>query len=459
MCLWIGSIDRRAYHRAQQQQQLKKMTSFPIGSNIVLQNLIAGAKYNGLRGVVKSNIDATSLRQNVFIVDVNIVISVKTANIRHLENDIDNDVSTLSIKQLKTELHSYNISTESYLDKESLVDAVRTARSEGWRRPEVISEGNVDGKKRAATTASTAEDKSKKKKTTDETTMNCGILDKLPDGLLEVVASYLYSSTEKSRSLSLLALKELQFSCLSFAQAMTHSHQNIMSFQPSKTTLAIMKQNKLWEMLDFKYIAEYLEREVTDNDVRWLLQCIDVVNHVKTLRLTHCYGVTGVGLQPLVGSIVLETVDLSLVDTHESPTINTKHLISASEVMPMLNSIINTEGNSLLLVHLPEKWGRCPLLNGFFKRFDRVLKKRNIKCEGNCQDTVVDNETLVDDNGTNTCTCSGCTGSFCTECKEIWELNWCDSCERMYCDGCSNMMYCEPCGKTSCADCGDVKQW
>ena len=434
------------------------MTSFPIGSNIILQNLIAGAKYNGLRGVVKSNIDTTSLRQNVFIVDVNKVISVKPANIRHCIENEDNcgdDVSSMSIKQLKSELHSYNISTESYFDKESLVDAVRTARSEGWRRPEA-----VDGKKRAAATVSTGKDSSKKKKAKDETAMNCGILDKLPDGLIEIVASYLSSSTEeRGLWMSLQERKKLQFSCLSFAQAMTHPHQNIMSFRPSKTTLTIMKQAYLWEMLDFKNIAEYLEREVTDNDVRWLLQCIDAVNHVKTLKLTHCYGVTGVGLQPLVGSTVLETIDLSLVGNHESPTINTKHIISASEVMPMLDRMISTEGSSLLLVHLPEKWGRCPLLNGFYKRFDRVLKKRNIKCEGNCQDTVVDHETLVDDNGTNTCTCSGCRRSFCTECKEIWEMNWCDSCERMYCDSCSNMMHCEPCGKTSCADCGDVKQW
>ena len=204
-----------------------------------------------------------------------------------------------------------------------------------------------------------------------------------------------------------------------------------------------------------------MEREVTDNDVRWLLQCIDAVDHVKTLRLTHCYGVTGAGLQPLMGSTVLETIDLSLVGTHESPTINTKHLISASEVMPMLDRMISTEGSSLLLVHLPEKWGRCPLLNGFYKRFDRVLKKRNIKCYG-CQpnrDIVVDQETLVDDFGANSCTCSGCARSFCTDCMREHQVHFCESCERLYCDSCSWVMHCEACGRTSCADCEDVKQW
>jgi len=440
------------------------MTSqFPIGSNIILQNLIAGAKYNGLRGIIKSNIDTTSLRQNVFIVDANKVISVKPINIRYLKNDTDNDVSSLSIKQLKSELHSYNISTESYFDKESLVDAVRAARSEGWRRPKVVFEGNVD-KKRAATTACTAEDKSKKKKAKDETTtsMNCGILDKLPDGLLEIVASYLFSSSEESGRYMFMSFQErkkLQFSCLSFAQAMTHSHHNIMSFQPSKTTLTIMNQSRLWKMLDFKYIAEYLEREVTDNDVRWLLQCIDAVNHVKTLRLTHCYGVTGVGLQSLVGSTVLETIDLSLVGTHESPIINNKHIISASEVMPMLERIINTEGNSLLLVHLPNKWGSA-VINSFSRKFDRVLKKRNIECYG-CQpnrDIVVDQETLFSW-GTNQCTCSGCAKSLCKDCMREYEVHTCEYCERMYCYSCSWIIHCETCGFASCVDCEEVNQW
>ena len=438
------------------------MTSFPIGSNIILQNLIAGAKYNGLRGIIKSNIDTTSLRQNVFIVDANKVISVKPANIRHcIENN--DDVSTLSIKQLKSELHSYNISTESYFDKESLVYAVRTARSEGWRRPEVISEGgNVDGngKKRAA--ASTAEDKSKKKKASDETSMNCGILDKLPDGLLEIVASYLFSSTEESWRRKIYYEKtELQKSCLSFAQAMTHSHQNIMSFQPSKTILTIMKQSsRLWQVLDFKDIAEYLERDVTDNDVQWLLQCIDAVNHVKTLRLTHCYGVTGVGLQPLVGSTVLERLDLSLVGNHEKPTISTKHIISANVVMPMLDRMISTEGSLLLLVHLPNKWGSA-VINSFSRKFDRVLKERNIKCYG-CQpnrDIVVDQETLFDSWGTNQCTCSGCAKSLCKDCMGEYEVHTCEYCERMYCYSCSWIIHCETCAFASCVDCEGVNQW
>jgi len=49
---------------------------------------------------------------------------------------IDRDaISSLGIKQLKTELQSYGIDTASFLDKASLVDQVVKSRSEGWRQP------------------------------------------------------------------------------------------------------------------------------------------------------------------------------------------------------------------------------------------------------------------------------------------------------------------------------------
>ena len=42
----------------------------------------------------------------------------------------DDDVAFMSIKELKAELQSYNMSTESYFDKTSLVEAVKNARKE-----------------------------------------------------------------------------------------------------------------------------------------------------------------------------------------------------------------------------------------------------------------------------------------------------------------------------------------
>ena len=111
------------------------MTSIPIGSSAIIQNLINGAQYNGLNAVIKSEIDPSTQRQNVLIASINKVIAVKRVNL------LPCDVSAMSVRELKGELHSYNISTESFLDKASLVDAVMKARREGWRRPTIISTG------------------------------------------------------------------------------------------------------------------------------------------------------------------------------------------------------------------------------------------------------------------------------------------------------------------------------
>lgn len=116
--------------------------SFPIGSSVVLQNLINGATYNRLRGIVKSDLDPTSLRQNVFIITANKTIAIRPTNMKHcVPTENYDDVLFMSIKELKEELQSYNISTESYFDKTSLVDAVTMARRERWRQPVTVSVG------------------------------------------------------------------------------------------------------------------------------------------------------------------------------------------------------------------------------------------------------------------------------------------------------------------------------
>ena len=83
---------------------------------------------------------------------------------------------------------------------------------------------------------------------------------------------------------------------------------------------------------------------------------IDAVNNVKSLKVTNCIGIIGAGLEPLRGSIVLKRIDLSLVGDHVNPTIDPEPPISVSAVVPILDSIINTEGNSLVHVQLPKKW-------------------------------------------------------------------------------------------------------
>ena len=106
----------------------------------------------------------------------------------------------------------------------------------------------------------------------------------------------------------------------------------------------------------------------------WLLICTDAVHHLKTLKLTNCLGVTGVGLSPLVGSTVLESIDLSLVGDNKSPTIDPVPPISAEVVVPILESIIDTEESELEQVTLPKKWRieKSDILTNFLRKFGRV---------------------------------------------------------------------------------------
>ena len=49
------------------------------------------------------------------------------------------DISSMGIKELKSELLSYNLDIHTYLDKESLINAVKKARSDKLQPEHLIS--------------------------------------------------------------------------------------------------------------------------------------------------------------------------------------------------------------------------------------------------------------------------------------------------------------------------------
>ena len=55
------------------------MSSFPIGCNVILKNLVKGSQYNGETGIVKTNCDERG-RQNVLLLDSNKMVAVKPHN-------------------------------------------------------------------------------------------------------------------------------------------------------------------------------------------------------------------------------------------------------------------------------------------------------------------------------------------------------------------------------------------
>jgi len=209
-----------------------------------------------------------------------------------------------------------------------------------------------------------------------------------------------------------------------------------------------------WDSIDMNDMKDLFGGEITDDNIRWLLICTNAVHHLRTLKLTNCLGITGVGLQPLAGSVVLESIDLTLVGDNKSPNINPEPPISAEIVVPILESIIDMEESVLLKVQLPKKWRveKSDILTNFLRKFGRVLVDREIDCCGyNCEEicgatrtrsgagsALVCSDTEQNRYGITTFACSKCDRTYCTSrCRDDCLNHLCDVCERFYCEHCA----------------------
>ena len=156
---------------------------------------------------------------------------------------------------------------------------------------------------------------------------------------------------------------------------------------------------------------------LSDDDIRRILIAIDGVNKIKSLRLTHCFGITGAGLSPLRGSTVLQRIDLSGLAVGRR-----RSMLSEEEVVPIFSSILDREDNSLSYVYLPfhcrKDWKVNVMVASFLRRFNDSLLSR------------------IDQHGR--------------------DDDWlCESCEGRFFEGCIEVGKCGQCEKETCEDCGD----
>ena len=149
------------------------------------------------------------------------------------------------------------------------------------------------------------------------------------------------------------------------------------------STTILSSDKKLWETLDFGDIDKSLAEKLTDNDIHGILTSINAVNNTKCIKLTGCININGAGLSPLRGSVVLKQLDLSLVGQHKSSLLDPEPSISEEEVIPILTSIINAEGNSMTHLQLPLIWRMTEdtLLTNFLTRYNNVLARRRCNCK------------------------------------------------------------------------------
>lgn len=250
-------------------------------------------------------------------------------------------------------------------------------------------------------------------------------------------------------------------------------------------------------VLDFDDIDKELAARLTDADIGGVLMCIDAIHNMKKIKLTGCVGITGRCLEVLRGSTVLQQLDLSLVGVDDngwpaSPQLDPEPPISELVVIPILDSIIGSEGCSLGQLQLPKKWRveNSTMLSEFLTRYNNVLNSRGIVCSFynyvggrriSCSSICVHPNTnpwmSTDDDdvdyGVQQFTCYTCTKHYCPEHKDertpdVCELcekvrctkccdgrktDECDQCSRITCFECTRIGYCDRCERTLCMHC------
>eukprot|EP00984_Skeletonema_dohrnii_P021548 scaffold10796_cov102-Skeletonema_dohrnii-CCMP3373.AAC.5 len=261
----------------------------------------------------------------------------------------------------------------------------------------------------------------------------------LPSGILAHTASFLAAP---SKALFAVALDENS------------------AVSTNDRSSAIVGSND-WDTLDFGKIEKELAIKLTDYDIGKVLLCIDAVNSVKRLKLTNCIHIDGAGLEPLRGSIIIEQIDLSLVGEHQNPKVHPEPPISCNHVIPILDSIIASEGCLLRHVQFPLVWLQEPSTDSEFhqciQRYNQMWGNREevscLECnEGlpwNTTNQWIGTDTLRPEYGQQYSTCYDCFKHYCYECK----MNFCFTCLTDYCEDCTTLSDCRSCENSHCNDC------
>jgi hypothetical protein len=179
--------------------------------------------------------------------------------------------------------------------------------------------------------------------------------------------------------------------------------------EASAASAIIARVLQLSEELDFADINTDLAAKLNDDHLSGILTFVDAPNDLQRLKLTGCTGITGRGLEPLRGSTVL-LIDLSLVGHREDPdSLSPAALISETEVLPILDSIIERgEDSALKYIHYPGKWSVCSRFSVFgysrinpseeFKSFEERF--RLFAFGGQPRPAVVKTATMIPSAGT-----------------------------------------------------------
>eukprot|EP00984_Skeletonema_dohrnii_P020801 scaffold10223_cov96-Skeletonema_dohrnii-CCMP3373.AAC.9 len=265
----------------------------------------------------------------------------------------------------------------------------------------------------------------------DGSPQDVSYLSDLPSGILAHAASFLAAP---SRALFAVALDEKS------------------AASPNERSAAIVGSQ--WDILDFGEIEKELAAKLLDVDIQAVLLCIDAINNVKRLKLANLINITGAGLEPLRGSLIIEQIDLSLVGDHQSHfLLSPRPPLLWIHVLPILDSIIEREGCALMHLQFPFVWRQIAStaseFYAFMLRYNQMFRSRGVvsclECNGRLptgQNQWINSGTYR--YGTQRHTCYGCFKHYCDSCEiggdGMRMLSSCKTCERDYCTNCSKMM-------------------
>ena len=215
----------------------------------------------------------------------------------------------------------------------------------------------------------------------------------LPDHLLVEVASFLGKECRALWAVSMGAPSE-HWTTSSTVSAI------------GKQILTLQRESwrEEWREFDFGSFQHQLdfcsgerkdtELSLSDDDLQAVLICIDAATNVESLRLTRFrfdhFGsnrpvksrLTGRGLAPLSGSTVLRRIDISLVGEYHYWSREVECNLELGEVLPVLDSIVGSDGNKLCHIQFPKKWrdAKHESLSRFIARYNDMLDTRVREC-------------------------------------------------------------------------------
>lgn len=197
--------------------------------------------------------------------------------------------------------------------------------------------------------------------------------------------------------------------------------------------------------LDFGDVPQALASRLNDEHLRCILINVDAKKNLKVLKLTHCVGMTGIGLEPLRGSTVLELVDVSLLKLHESPTVDSESFISEAVVLPILDSILEQgERSALKHIQFHKNWRErsSPWFEDFMSRYQGFFSTTHRNVCSRCANSAPEGFT-----------CYLCLNYICMDCllsaaeadPETQRVpgSYCISCEKSFCRRCIAFKQCQ----------------